>query len=320
MNRISLGGNPLPSQTRGDIVARACDVSTDSIGEKALYLNQNNKIQSVDIRSGYLLKEIGSGVPRVGAAFDRSAEGFVTAEFTGGKWWAIQYSYLTLLPVTSTDLSVFGVTSVNSCRYSVSSRYILIGHSTGTLLLDTKDYTAAPILSPLTGNIVDYFTSPNDFSTFTLKANEFQINQINGGRKLEYFRTGPVTIWDEVHCAAYNWKIDDDEQLYPDLFVAGKIGSQYRIHSYSVRQNSFTDDGLDWVFPERVVAMAYSQEATTDSGAKLKTKYGSALAVFGTTQYKVYNVTNGELLDSFTYTNLSQATTAIWGQLKGPYI
>lgn len=318
MNRVAIGGAPLPSQTRGDVVARACDVSVDSIGEKALYLTTTNKIIVADVRSGYLLKELAGDRPRVGVSFARGNQRFVTLEFTAGSWKAVEYDYVTMAPLVTTDLAPFGVTSPNSCRYSASSRYICIAHSTGALLLDTRNYTQKNLQSPLTGNILNFQPSWDDASIFTHKATEFQINQIGTGLKQEYFGF-PGTEWDEIHAFMYNWDTGDELGLYPDLFVAGKMGSRFVVHSYSVRVQTYTDDAVEFDFPEEVIHMEYSQVITNEGGGKQESTYGRALAVFGKTMYKVYNVTNGDLLAEFTYSNLSQAKVAVWGMFRGPY-
>lgn len=315
MHRVGFENPHLASQTRGESVASAYDVSVDSAGSKALYVTTTNRLVCADVRTGRELWSLPNDRPRKGACWDRFDLTFLTAEFYDGTWKAVEYDSVDRTVLKATDLAPFGVTQVNTCLFTSTNRHIAVGHTNGTLMIDKRDYLEWVLPTPQAGNVKMLVPSPNNHMICGVGESSFTMNVIMTQRYGDYWNS---VVWDQIGAVAFNWDAYNENRLYPDFLVAGRQGSQWRIRAYELLPNSLQDDKrFVWDYHEEITGIQFSDLIKIDDNFDAPSFYGRALVVFGVSGYTILNLVTGEILDQFTTPNLGQIKSGFWRLCAG---
>lgn len=315
MNQL-LANRRVNSQSRGDVVLGPQNISTERTGQWALYLTLANRVKVVDIRNGAPAGELASGNPSVGVCFNREADHFVVGELRAGAWWAVEYSYPAMAQTRAWNLTALGAATLNSLRYTVNNRYLLVGHTTGGFILNTQNGAITVTEVPVTGNVKQYECLSSMYALAARTSTAVQLTQINTGRNMPYI--GDLT-WDELAYFQWNWEVDEVTP-YPHFIMALRQGSDWHVAPFKIGSFDFYDSKQwDIVVPEKPLAIAYSETDNSSSTIK-ESVYGRAFVVFFPTYYQVFDLLTGELKATLTTTQQNPITCGYWKEAQGLYL
>lgn len=303
------------SQARGDIVRGPEDISTERTGQWVLYLNDQNTVKVGDYRNGASVAQLALGVPAKGVCWNREATHFIVGRFVSGQWHATEFSYPALTQTRDWNLGALGVTSLNSLRYTVNNRFLLVGHSTGSLIVIASSGLVQTIESPLTGDVKQYECLSSMYAIAMRSNTALKLCQINTGRDMVFLDT---TVWDELSCFTWNWEVDETTP-YPHFLMGNRRGSQWYITPFKMGDfNYYETDQYEIPLPQKPLAIAFS-ETDNSSGNPKESKYGRAFVVFFPSSYQVFDLLTGELKATFTTTQQT-ISCGWWKEAQGLYL
>ena len=305
----------ISSQARGDIVRGPEDISTERTGQWVLYLNDQNVVKVCDYRNGQAVAQMPVGTIAKGVCWNREATHFIVGRLVSTVWHATEYSYPGLVQTRDWNLGALGVTSLNSLRYTVNNRFLLVGHSTGALIVVASTGLVQSIEAPLTGNVKQYECLSSMYAIAARSNTAIKLCQINTGRDMLYI--GDI-VWDELSAFTWNWEVDEVTP-YAHFLLAGRRGSQWYITPHKIGEfNYYETEQYEIAVPQKPLAIAFS-ETDNSSGNPKESKYGRAFVVFYPTGYSVYDLLTGELKASFTSTQQT-ISCGWWKEAQGLYL
>lgn len=316
MNQL-LASRRVNSQSRGDDVSGPENISTERSGQWVIYLTSDNVIRSVDIRNGSTAAELAMGLPCKGICFNREADKFIVGVFFGGAWLVNEYNYPAMTFIRQWNLNTIGgVTSLNSVRYTVNNRYILVGHSTGGFILNTQTGAITPTEVPTTGDVKQFDCLSSMYALASRTSTVVKLTQINTGRNMPY--TGDLP-WDELSCFQWNWEVDEETQ-YAHFLMGLRQGATWHIAPFKIGNfEFFNTNAWDLVLDQKPLAIAFSETDNSSATTKEST-FGRAFVVFFPNAYRVYDLKTGELKAEFTTTQQSPITCGYWKEAQGLYL
>lgn len=294
-------------------IATYQDVSATRDGSSIWFTRSDFRLFNADMRTGGTLKIKGAGVTRKGASVNQDGTRVLCAELRSGVWWAVAYTTATPFAVAQeVNLSTFGVTSLNSIRYSPNDRYIQVGHSAGSLVLNALTLVPLTLATPPTGNVLDVDMTASIYAVMSRKATDFSVHITTNGQLMT--RTG-ATVWTEITCNAFNW-FSDVLSPYPYFVVAGQTSEGWQVVPYSATDFAYGEMGWKINFGERIVSVAFSETVLIDDQSTEST-FGRALIVFGEHGYKIYDLQSGIELEAQTLSTYTKITGGLWKWAKG---
>lgn len=303
------------SQDAGGDIATYMNASATQNGVSIVYVKANSDLIYADMRTGLTTSSKVDAIERKGASVNKDATRVLTAEFRSGKWWAVAYTLPAMTVVAQeVDLSLYGVTTVNSIKYSPNDRYIMVGHPAGALVLNALTLVPLDLTSPPTGNVLEVDMTASIYAVLSRKVNDFTLHITTNGQLMT--RTGP-TAFTEITCSAFNW-FTDVPSPYPYFVVGGLTATGWEVVPYSA--SDFAYQELTWKinFGERIVALAYSEAYTVDEQIT-ESVYGRALAVFGEHGYKVYDLQTGIEIGAQAIGTFGKVTGGFWKSVPGVF-
>lgn len=315
MNQL-LAQRRVNSQSRGDVVLGPQNISTERSGQWAIYLTLANRVKVVDIRNGQAAGELSSGNPSIGVCWNREADHFIVGELRGGAWWAVEYSYPAMAQTRAWNLTTLGAATLNSVRYTVNNRYILVAHTTGSFILNTQNGLIQPIDAALTGNVKQFECLSSMYALAMRSDSNVKLCQINTGRDMLYI--GDL-VWDELAYFQWNWEVDEETQ-YAHFLMGLRQGDTWHISPFKIGSFDFYDTkAWDVVLDQKPLAIAFSETDNSSATTKEST-YGRAFVVFFPNSYRVYDLKTGEFKAEFTTTQQSPITCGYWKEAQGLYL
>lgn len=306
-------GLSMTSQDVGGNINDSKDVSVSNSSDTMVFLRSDNSIISSDIRSGFTLSTLTSSNPRRGISLNRSSTKFVTTEVRGSDVWLMEYNYPD--NTLAHEMQLVGVTSVNSVRYAPNDRFILIGHSSGLLLLNALTYLPTTITNPPVGEVFDAMVSPSLYAILCRQDTGVTLHVVNNGEPMAYLGS---KSWSNTTSAEFNWDTTED-MPYPH-FVVGGMNTSGAWEVIPYKAESFDYNEMSWKidFGEEIIGMTFS-EADLSSGVPKESIFGRALIVFGKTKYKVYSLASGVEVATQSVSDFTQITGGVWKEAQGLY-
>jgi len=305
------------SQSRGDDVSGPENISTERSGQWVIYLTTDNVVKVVDIRNGAFLAQMPTGLQSKGICWNREADKFIVGLFFEGEWLINEYDYPAMTFSRQWNLATIGgVTSLNSVRYTVNNRYILVGHSTGGFILNTQTGLITPTEVAITGDVKQYECLSSMYALAARTSTVAQLTQINTGRNMPYI--GDMT-WDELSFLQWNWEVDEVTP-YPHFIMGLRQGTQWKLAPFRIGSFDFYDSKQwDILVDQKPLAIAFSETDNSSSTTK-ESIYGRAFVVFFPDRYRVYDLLTGEFKAEFTTTQQSPITCGYWKEAQGLYL
>lgn len=305
------------SQTRGDDVSGPENISTERSGQWVIYLTTDNVVKVEDIRNGSFQAQLIAGVESRGVCFNREADKFIVGQNIAGVWYVSEYNFPAMTFIRQWNLNTLGsVTSLNTVRYTVNNRYILVGHSTGSFVLNTQTGLIQPIDEPLTGDVEQFECLSSMYAIAMRSDLDVKLCQINTGRDMLYI--GDL-VWDELSTFCWNWEVDEVTP-YPHFIMGLRQGSQWHLAPFKLGNFDFYDSQQwDIVLDQKPLAIAFSETDNSSSVTKEST-FGRAFVVFFPDRYDVYDLLTGEFKASFTTTQQVPITCGYWKEAQGLYL
>lgn len=305
------------SQTRGDVVRGPEDLSTERTGRWVLYLTNQNLVKVGDYRNGQAVGQLPAGVPAKGVCWNREATRFIVGRLVGGQWRATEYSYPELTQTREWNLfTIGGVTSLNTLRYTANNRFILVGHSTGSFIINTTNGALQSIDEPLTGDVKQYECLSSMYALAMRSNTALKLCQINSARNMAYI--GDL-VWDELSAFTWNWEVDEVTP-YPHFLLAGRRGSQWYVTPHKIgNYDYYESEQFELVFDEKPLSIAYS-ETDNSTGVPRESTFGRAFVVFFPGKYRVYDLSSGEFKAEFTSTPHASISCGWWKEAQGLYL
>lgn len=303
------------SQSRGDVVTGPENISTERTGQWVLYLTNQSVIKVCDYRNGQQVSQKPLPLGARGCCWNREADRYIVGQIISGVWWAIEYSYPEHVQTRSWNLGDKGVTSLNALRYTVNNRFLLVAHSTGSLVIVASTGATQVIDAPLTGDVKQFECLSSMYAMAMRSNTGLKLCQINTGRDMPAL--DPFT-WDELATFTWNWEVDEVTP-YPHFLLAGRKGSTWSVVPYKMGNFDYYESKqFEVILTEKPLAIAYS-EAYTSNGVITESRYGRAFAVFFPNRYEIYNVLTGEKLATLTTPNQTVAA-GWWKEAQGLYL
>lgn len=293
------------------------NISTDRSGQWVIYLTNEAIVKVADIRNGGSMAQLPMGLPCQGVCFNREADKFIVGVFFLGSWLINEYNYPAMTFSRQWNLSTIGgVTSLNSIRYTVNNRYILVAHSTGAFILNTQTGLVTPTEVPTTGDVKQFECLSSMYALAARSNTTATLTQINTGRNMPYI--GDLT-WDELSCFQWNWEVDEVTP-YPHFIMGYRKGATWRLAPFKMGNFDFYDSKQwDIELTEKPLAIAYSETDNSSSTIK-ESVFGRAFVVFFPSRYRVYDLLTGAFKAEFTTTQQNPITCGYWKEAQGLYL
>ena len=298
------------------VIPSYLDASATRDGSALWYTRTDSQLYCCDMRAGALLKvKTAAGITaRKGASVNQDGSRVLCAELRSGIWWAVAYNTATMTPAQEVNLASYGVMgTLNSIKYSPNDRYIQVGHSAGSLVLNALTMVPMTFLDAVpTGNVLDVDMTPSIYAVMSRKATDFSLHITINGQSMTRYMT---TVWTEITCSAFNW-FTDVPSPYPYFVVAGNTSAGWQVVPFSATDFNYAELGWKINFGERIVSVAFSETTQIDDQTTEAT-YGRALVVFGEHGYKVYDLLSGTELAAQTVATYTKITGGVWKWAKG---
>lgn len=305
------------TQARGDIIRGPEDVTTERTGQWVLFLNNQNVIKGQDIRNGSQFSLLAPGVPCKGICFNRESDKFIVGQFIGGVWYASEYNFPAMTFVRQWELGSRGIAQLNTLRYTVNNRYLMIGHSGGCYLLNTFTGNQQLFDEPLVGNIVQFECLTSMYAFYARTTTQIKLTQINTGRSMLYLGDA---VWDELSDATWNWEVDETTPI-PHLLLGLRRGNQWFVEPFKMQTwDWYNSKQFSIACPSKPLAMAFSEVDNSTGTAKESTFGTRCIVIFYTDRYRVHNALSGELIAEYGSSQQQSITAGFWKEAQGLYL